>query len=58
MWGYLYNGNGNVGEAMAFGRIAAHACVGLDTVVTSYDPINTPADKTRAAIEASAKGDK
>ena len=58
VWGYLYNGNGNVGEAMAFGRIAARACVGLDTVVTSYDAINTPADKTRSAIEASAKGDK
>ena len=49
VWGYLYNGNGNVGEAMAFGRIAARACADLDTVVTSYDPITTPEDKTREA---------
>lgn len=27
VWGYLYQGNGNVGEAMAFGRIAARSCV-------------------------------
>lgn len=23
VWGYLYQGNGNVGEALAFGRISA-----------------------------------
>ncbi len=27
VWGYLYNGNGNVGEAMAFGRISARYCM-------------------------------
>ena len=55
VWGYLYNGNGNVGEALAFGRIAARACAGLETVVTDYEPIYTPEDKTRAAIEAASK---
>jgi succinate dehydrogenase/fumarate reductase flavoprotein subunit len=53
VWGYLYNGNGNVGEAMAFGRIAARSCVGLDSVAPAgmYEPIYTPEDKTRAAVE-------
>lgn len=27
VWGYLYQGNGNVGEAMAFGRISARSCL-------------------------------
>lgn len=27
VWGYLYQGNGNVGEALAFGRISARNCV-------------------------------
>lgn len=27
VWGYLYQGNGNVGEAMAFGRISARNCM-------------------------------
>lgn len=28
VWGYLYQGNGNVGEAMAFGRISARNALG------------------------------
>ena len=44
-----------VGKAMAFGRIAARACAGLPTVVTDYDPINTPADKTREACSEQSK---
>ena len=54
VWGYLYNGNGNVGEAMAFGRIAARTCAGLPQVPAegTYEPIYTPADKTREAVEA------
>lgn len=27
VWGHLYQGNGNVGEAMAFGRISARNCM-------------------------------
>ena len=27
VWGYLYQGNGNVGEAMAFGHISARSCL-------------------------------
>ena len=51
VWGYLYNGNGNVGEALAFGRIAARACIGRDTVAPDdlYEPLNTPDDKMRGA---------
>ena len=59
VWGYLYNGNGNIGEAMAFGRIAARNAAGLPQVPAegTYEPIYTPADKTRAAVEA-AGGEK
>lgn len=27
VWGYLYQGDGNVGEAMAFGRISARSAM-------------------------------
>lgn len=50
VWGYLYQGNGNVGEAMVFGRIAARTCAGLDAVPAAgtYEPVHTPEDKRRA----------
>ncbi|MEE8717053.1 MAG: FAD-dependent oxidoreductase [Coriobacteriales bacterium] len=56
VWGYLYNGNGNIGEAMAFGRIAARNAVGLDQVPAdgTYEEVFTPEDKTREAVEAAA----
>lgn len=57
VWGYLYNGNGNIGEAMAFGRIAARNAVGLPQVPAdgTYPELHTPADKTREALEAAAE---
>ena len=49
VFGYRYQGNGNVGEALAFGRIAARNAVGLPQVPVegTYPEILTPEDHMR-----------